>query len=218
ALGLAARGRWLAAVALGWWLIALAPTAAIAALDYPWPGLGRWLYVGLPGLLLLAHLATRRLPARARVALAAVAGALFLVAAQRAIRTWHDDAALYEAMVAETPDDAWAWRALGTVRLAAGRYADAADCFHRAVTFDHTAEIHAAYALEAYAWAYLGRCDEAEAQFHAHPLTPALKAEEFDAAAAACHARGAKPLTAPTRRVKSTHANAETGAEASTRR
>ena len=142
-LVLAARRRWLAAIGLGWWLVALAPTAAIAALDYPWPGLGRWLYVGLPGLFLVAHAATRRLPSRARAALAVAVGALFFAGAQRSIRTWHDDEALYSAMVAETPDDAWGWRALGTVRLAAARYADAADCFHRAVTFDRTAEIHA---------------------------------------------------------------------------
>ncbi|MGZ3426412.1 MAG: hypothetical protein ACXVCV_07175, partial [Polyangia bacterium] len=189
ALVLAARRHWLAAIGLGWWLVALAPTAAIAALDYPWPGLGRWLYVGLPGLLLVAWRAVRRLPPRARLAVAVAAGALFLVGAERSIRTWHDDAALYEAMVAETPDDAWGWRALGTVRLAAARWADAADCFHRAVTFDRTAEIHAAYALEAYAWTYLDRCDAAEAQFRAHPPTPALKTEDFDAALAACRAR-----------------------------
>ena len=192
ALILAARPRQsgrLAALGLGWWLIALAPTAAIAALDYPWPGLGRWLYVGLPGLVLVAWLALRRLPPRARHAVAAAVGALFLVGTQRSIRTWHDDAALYEAMVAETPDDAWAWRALGTVRLGAARYSDAADCFHRAVTFDRTAEIHAAYALEAYAWTFLDRCDAAEAQFGAHPPTPALKTEDFETALAACRAR-----------------------------
>jgi protein O-mannosyl-transferase len=218
ALALAVRRRWLAALGLGWWLLALAPTATIAALDYPWPGLGRWLYVGLPGLGLVAWVAARPLPSRARVALATAVGALFAVAAQRSIATWHDDEALYSAMVAETPDDAWAWRALGTVRLGAARWADAADCFHRAVTFDRTAEVHAAYALEAYAWTYLGRCDEAEAQFRAHPLTPALKSDEFEAALTACRSGPAKPLTPTTRRVKSTHVNGEMGAGASTRR
>ena len=212
ALALAARRRWLAAIALAWWLGSIAPTAAIAALDYPWPGLGRWLYVGLPGLILVAALATRPLPARARAALAAVVAALFVAGAERSIATWRDDEALYSAMVAETPGDAWAWRALGTVRLSQSRDADAADCFHRAVTLDRTEEVHAAYALEAYAWARLGRCDQAEAQFRAHPPTPALRTEDFDAAAAACRARTVKPLTETTRRVKSTHANGETGA------
>src|SRR6185503_10782466 len=174
--------RRLAAIALAWWLASIAPTATIAALDYPWPGLGRWLYVGLPALFLVAALALRPLPARARAAIAAVVAVLFVVGAERGIATWHDDEALYSAMVAETPDDAWAWRALGTVRLAQQRNADAADCFHHAVVTDRTEEVHAAYALEAYAWTRLGRCDEAEAQFRAHPPTPALETEDFDAA------------------------------------
>ena len=91
---------------------------------------------------------------------------------------------------------------------------DAADCFHRAVALDRTQEIHAAYALEAYTWTFLDRCDEASAQFHAHPVTPALKSEDFDAAAEACRKR----LTEKTRRVKSAHANGEIGAGASTKR
>ncbi|MCU1283070.1 MAG: hypothetical protein JWM53_6616, partial [bacterium] len=178
---------------------------AIAALDYPWPGLRRWLYVGLPGLLVVAWLAARRLPRRAQLTLAVVAGALFLVAAERSIATWRDDESLYSAMVAETPDDAWAWRALGTVRLSQARDADAAACFHHAVEHDRTAEIHAAYALEAFAWTRLGRCDAAAAQFDAHPVTPALSAADFATALDACRNR----LTPQTRRVKSAHANGE---------
>jgi hypothetical protein len=208
----------LAAVGLGWWLLSIAPTATIAALDYPWPGLGRWLYVGLPGLLLIVYLAIRTLPARALFVAATVTCTLFAVGAERAAATWRSDEALYSAMVAETPTDAWAWRALGTVRLAQSRDSDAADCFHRAATLDRTEEVHAAFALEAYAWARLGRCAEAEAQFRAHPETPALKTEDFDAVAADCRARATPPLTETTRRVKSTHANGELGASASKKR
>ena len=61
---LAVRRRWLPALGLGWWLLAIAPTAAIAALDYPWPGLARWLYLGLPGLCLVAYSIARHWPAR----------------------------------------------------------------------------------------------------------------------------------------------------------
>lgn len=182
------RRRWLAAIGLGWWLGAVAPTAAVAALDYPWPGLARWLYVGLPGLALALYCAVAqfRLPRPAlAVAVAGLAG-LFVVGAERHIAVWRSDGALYSTMVAESPDDAWAWRALGTTRLAAGRYAEAADAFHRAVAADRTAEVHAAYALEAYAWTFLGRCHEAVAQFRAHPPTPALDRDDFEAAAAAC--------------------------------
>ncbi|HXU73158.1 MAG TPA: hypothetical protein VN947_27755 [Polyangia bacterium] len=217
--------RRLAAIALAWWLASIAPTATIAALDYPWPGLGRWLYVGLPGLILTVYLAARtladRLPARTvrlGFPLAVAVGACFAFLAQRATATWRDDESLYASMVDETPTDAWAWRALGTVRLAQARDAEAADCFHRATTLDRTEEVHAAFALEAYAWARLGRCAEAEAQFRAHPETPALKTEDFDAVAADCRARANEPLTTTTRRVKSTHANGETGVDASTKR
>jgi len=215
ALALAVARRRLAAIALGWWLASVAPTATIAALDYPWPGLGRWLYVGLPGLLLTLYLAVRRLPPRALAVSAVALSALFAFGAERTSATWHDDEALYSAMVAETPNDAWAWRALGTVRLAQSRDAEAADCFHRAATLDRTEEVHAAFALEAYAWARLGRCDEAIAQFHAHPVTPALPAADFDAAAEACRD---KALTGTTRHVKSLHANEETGRTPSTKR
>jgi hypothetical protein len=208
------RRRWLPAIGLGWWLLAIAPTAAIAALDYPWPGLARWLYIGLPGLLVVVYAAARRLPARALLAGFTALAVVFGLATQRAIAAWHDDEALYSAMTRESPTDAWAWRALGTVRLSQARYADAADCFHRAATYDRTEEIHAAYALEAYAWTFIDRCDEASAQFHAHPVTPALKSEDFDAAAEACRKR----LTEKTRRVKSAHANGEIGADASTKR
>ena len=217
-VALVARRRLLAAIGLGWWLCAIAPTAAVAALDYPWPGLARWLYVGLPGLLLFAYAAAQRLSSRVRMAVAAAVALAWAATAQRAIATWRSDEALYATMVAESPQDAWAWRALGTVRLAQRRFTDAADAFHRAAACDRTSEIHAAYALEAYAWTFLDRCDEADTQFRAHPPTPALKTEDFDAASAACHGRAAKPLTATTRRVKSAHANEETGADASTSR
>ena len=183
------RRRWLAAIGLAWWLGALAPTAPIAVLDYPWPGLARWLYVGLPGLGLLAALAARRLAPRARLGLLAAAAVLCLAGAERGIAAWHSDERLWTAMVAESPADAWAWRALGMSRMAAGRYADAAACFHRAAQVDRTAEVHAAYALEAWAWTYLGRCQDAITQFYAQPLTPALSQESFDAAARACQNR-----------------------------
>lgn len=201
-MALALRRRWLPAIGLAWWLLAVAPTASIAALDYPWPGLGRWLYVGLPGLGLAIYCAIAQFhgahaqfrgadaqfrPARlALVAAVSAVAALFVAGDQRGIAVWRSDEALYGAMVRDSPGDAWAWRALGTAHLAVARYADAAADFHRAVTVDRTAEIHAAYALEAYAWTFLGRCHDAVAQFRAHPPTPALPTETFDAAAATC--------------------------------
>jgi tetratricopeptide (TPR) repeat protein len=188
---LLARRRLVAAIGLGWWLLAIAPTTAIAILDYPWPGLARWLYVGLPGLLVCIYCAAaqRLLGARAQLWLATAIAALWLTGLERAIVVWRSDTRLYATMVDESPGDAWAWRALGINQLGLGHYADAAPLFHHAAEIDRTEEVHAAYALEAFTWTYLDRCDEAVAQFRAHPPTPAVDVDLFTEGAAACYAR-----------------------------
>lgn len=189
-VALVVRRQLFAALGLAWWLGALVPLTAIVILDYPWPGLARWLYIGLPGLLLFVWLAAvRHLPPRARTVLFVVVGIAWLVLAERAIPVWHDDTALYSAMIEDSPDDAWAWRALGRDQLAQGNFAKAAELFHGAIERDHTEEIHQTYGLEALAWTHLGRCDEAVAQYRDHPPTHAVEPDRFVDAAATCYAR-----------------------------
>ncbi len=190
---LVARRRLLAALGLVWWLGALVPTTAIVILDYPWPGLARWLYIGLPGLILCLYLAAaKRLSPRGQLALFTIVAASWLIAAERAIPTWRSDTQLYATMVEESPDDAWAWRALGINQLGLRHYAEAAPLFHKASEIDHTEEVHAAFALEAFTWTYLDRCDEAVAQYRAHPPTPAVDPDLFAEGAAACYVRAGR--------------------------
>jgi tetratricopeptide (TPR) repeat protein len=185
---LAARRRWTVALALAWWLGALVPTAAVVVLDYPWPGLARWLYLGLPGLLLAVWLGlVRRLGRRTQLALAALVAVAWLALAERAITVWHSDLRLYATMAEESPDDPWAWRALGITVLNAGRYADAADLFRKVEELDRSQEVHAAYELEALALTHLARCDEAVKIYRAHPPTPAVTVDVFVENAATCY-------------------------------
>jgi len=187
---LVVKRRLVAVLGLAWWLGALVPLTAIAILDYPWPGLARWLYVGLPGLLLFVwKAAIERLGRRARLVTGALLGLAWLVASERAIPVWHDDTALYSAMIDAAPEDAWAWRALGSDQLAQGHFAEAAKLFEGATERDHTGEVNAAFGLEAFTWTFLGRCDEAVALYRDHPPTPAVEPNRFVDAAAACFAR-----------------------------
>ena len=188
------RRRLTAALGLVWWLGALLPTTAIVILDYPWPGLARWLYIGLPGLILCVYCAAaqRYLRPRGQLILFTIVAALWLVGAERAIPTWRSDTQLYATMVEESPDDAWAWRALGINQLGLRHYAEAAPLFHKAAEIDHTEEVHAAFALEAFTWTYLDRCDDAVAQYRAHPPTPAVDPDLFAEGAAACYFRAGR--------------------------
>jgi hypothetical protein len=189
-VALAIRRQWVAVLGLAWWLGSLVPLSTIVILDFPWPGLARWLYIGLPGLLLFVwSAAIRHLGARAQTGLFVVAAVAWLVLAERAIPVWHDDTALYSAMIEDSPDDAWAWRALGRDQLSQGNYAKAAELFHGAIERDHTEEIHQTYGLEALAWTHLGRCDEAVAQYRDHPPTHAVDPDRFVDAAGTCYAR-----------------------------
>jgi len=208
-VALIVRRQLFAALGLAWWLGALVPLATIVILDYPWPGLARWLYIGLPGLLLFVYLAAvRHLGPRARTSLFLIVSVAWIVLAERAILVWHDDTSLYSAMIEDSPDDAWAWRALGRDQLAQRNFEKAAELFHGAIERDHTEEIHQTYGLEALTWTYLGRCDEAVAQYRDHPPTDAVQPNPFVDAAAACYARAGNlararqlwALCAPTRR------------------
>ena len=134
------------------------------------------------------------------------------LAAQRSSPTWRDDEALYAPWSTRRPTTPGPGARSARSASRQSRDADAADCFHRAAELDRTEEVHAAYALEAYAWTCLDRCDEAEAQFRAHPGDARLESRGLRRGAPPLVARAPlAPLTATTRRVKSTHVNGEFG-------
>jgi tetratricopeptide (TPR) repeat protein len=177
-----------AALGLAWWLGGLVPLATIAVLRYPWPGLARWVYVGLPGLALFVwYGALHRLQPLTQLIAFAVAATASVVATERAIPVWHDDIALYATMVEESPDDVWALRALGVELLTIGRYADAVEFLSGAAARDPTNQADAD--LIAYAWTYLGRCDDALELYRAHPPTSAVRPDRFAYLAGNCYAR-----------------------------
>ncbi len=187
---LVARRRYLAALGLAWWLSSLMPLMTIAILTLPWPGLARWLYIGLPGLLLFVWLAgLDRLGRRARIVVFAAVALVWLVLTERAIPVWHDDTTLFATMIEESPDEPWAWRSLGTDQLMQGHYAEAAELFQSAADRDRTQAIHGDYQLIAYAWTFLGRCDEAVRLFGEHPRNEIVLPDRFANVAADCYAK-----------------------------
>jgi hypothetical protein len=184
---LIARRRLTLALALAWWLGALVPAAAVLALDHPWPGLARWLYIGLPGLILAVWLGViQHVRPSLRAFVAGIVGVVWLVAAERAIATWKDDLTLYSRMCDEAPN-AWAFRARGITLLNLGRYPEALVDFHLAEDLDRTSEVHAAFGLEAMTLTFIGRCDEARAIYDAHLPTPLVTVDNFTEHAAACY-------------------------------
>lgn len=184
------RRRYVAALGLAWWLGSLVPLMTIAILALPWPGLARWLYIGLPGLLLFVWSAgLDRLGRRARIVVFAAVAVVWLVLTERAIPVWHDDTTLFATMIEESPDEPWAWRSLGTDQLMQGHYAEAAELFQAAADRDRTHAVHGDYQLIAYAWTFLGRCDEAVRLFGEHPRNEIVLPDRFANVAADCYSR-----------------------------
>ena len=95
------RGRQLVGVGLAWWAMALLPASLVVVST--WPGLMRWLYLALPGLLLAGQqLLAGRLPARIATGLAATL--ILLGVALTAIRVMFDTY-LVQLRIAKTEKD-----------------------------------------------------------------------------------------------------------------
>jgi protein O-mannosyl-transferase len=103
------RGRTLTSIGLAWWLATLAAPSLTFATGVYWPGLCRWVYVALPGLLLaLAPWSDRYLTQTRIYGLAAVLAIGLAFEAQRAIAVWRTDATLMGHMAAKYPGDSLA--------------------------------------------------------------------------------------------------------------
>jgi protein O-mannosyl-transferase len=103
------RRRTLEALGLAWWLAMLAPPSLTLATGGFWPGLCRWVYLALPGLLLaFASLLDRWLPRRWAYGAFALIALLLALESQRTISLWRSDESLLQDMIARYPNDTYA--------------------------------------------------------------------------------------------------------------
>jgi len=156
------RGHRLTVVGFLWWIASLTPIAVVIVLD--WPGLNRWLYIGLPGLLMgLAVLLPRTLDPRhvKRLLVAGgVVGVLSTVQTQRAISVWHDDETLWSRMIVEQPDAIAGYMWLGRHFLKVGKPEQALAVLHEATPRgSRNIDTHL---LVSEALTQLGQCEQAQ--------------------------------------------------------
>ena len=187
------RRRWLEAIGFLWWLISLAPSAAVMLTEGAWPGLYRWLYMGMPGLLLaIAGALSSKLPGRRpRVVLAAWAliCVSFAFLSVRATRAWRNDVTLFSAMAIESPEHFWGYRRLGWALYYRARFADAIPVLQRAAELAPADERDSCVGLWAASLAGVDDCDGAVKLYVAHAPTPMMSANHFAYVAGACFER-----------------------------
>jgi hypothetical protein len=167
------RGRQLVGVGLAWWAMALLPASLVVVST--WPGLMRWLYLALPGLLLAGQqLLVGRLPGRIATGLAATLILLGVALTQRALPVWRNDAVLFSTLIDESPDDPFGYQTLGATMVRAHNFSAAAALFDRARALGaRSRDVDNYLAL---AWAEIGRCQDAQRLYR--PFTGSLVAPD----------------------------------------
>lgn len=152
------RGQPVGAFGFLWWWATLVPIALISVLG--WPGLHRWLYIGMPGLFLGLYLSVGRLIPQ-RVLPIAVGGYALLLAvqAQLAINSWRYGGATFAAMIDEHPESSFGYIGLGAWLLEHREPEQAEAILRQAVASPNTR-------IEAFDFlgrsvAAQGRCEEA---------------------------------------------------------
>jgi tetratricopeptide (TPR) repeat protein len=184
----------LSALGLGWWLAVLAPPGFTLATGGYWPGLNRWVYVALPGLLLALAPALDRLLARggtrARRWLLGASLTLTLLLgfeAQRAVAVWENEETLLPHMIASYPADWYAYYMLARHRLAQQDRAGALEVLQRgrAACGPKTKLT----CLEGRTLARLERCPESYSAFAVGPDCAALEHIHAWEEIGVCHAR-----------------------------
>lgn len=152
-----------AAVGLAWWCATLVPVALIGVLG--WPGLHRWLYIGMPGLFWsLYAVAGARLPRKVGIGLLALLAVLFAAQTQRAITAWGHGGRIFAAMVDEHPESSFGRIGLGAWLLEHGK-PDEAETVLR-VSVDSPNTRIDAYDFLGRSVAAQGRCEEAWRVYH----------------------------------------------------
>ncbi|MFH0899654.1 MAG: hypothetical protein V2A73_03370, partial [Pseudomonadota bacterium] len=108
----------IAALGLSWWLAVLGPPSLTISTGGYWPGLARWVYVALPGLLLaIAPTLSQRLRAVTVLTFSAALSLALALETQRAIGVWENDETLLQHMITKYPNDWYAYHSLARHRL-----------------------------------------------------------------------------------------------------
>jgi hypothetical protein len=152
-----------AAMGLAWWCATLVPVALIGVLG--WPGLHRWLYIGMPGLFWSLYAVVGvRFPRKVGLALFVVLAGLFIAQTQRAISAWTHGGRIFAAMVDEHPESSFGHIGLGAWMLEHERPAEAEKVLRVSVDSPNT-RIDA-YDFLGRSVAAQGRCEEAWRVYH----------------------------------------------------
>jgi protein O-mannosyl-transferase len=184
------RRRTVEAVGLSWWLISLAPSAAVTLTPGVWPGLNRWLYLGAPGLLLaIVGILRPRLEGRAPKFAWAGLCVVMTVLAVRAGRIWRNDVTLFSAMVEESPDHFWSYRRLGWALYYRAQFSRAIPVLEKGAELAPADERDSCYGLLAAAIAGTGDCDAAVSLYRAHLPTPMMDLGHFLYVVGSCYER-----------------------------
>ena len=152
------QGRRLATLGFVWWLISVLPITLLAVRD--WPGMQRWLYMGLPGFALFIYgLLCGRLPPRVLRLGAAVWFIALFVPCQIGIQIWRTSGTLFRQMTIDQPDEPFGWVSLSSALLREGDYVAAEEAAREGGL--HKPRGHNPWPFLAYALAMQERCDEA---------------------------------------------------------
>ncbi len=164
--------RWRALLGLSWFFAVQLMVPALIL--YRLPGHYRWLYLGLPGLLIGVHaLAGHRLMTRPAAVVVGVALACALLQTERAIPVWNNDAELFMTMMEEHPDDPYGYYGFAASMLDVDRPADAERAARMAV--ERGGDRGTLFVVFTQALARLDRCDEAQARYRFYPDNPLRK-------------------------------------------
>ncbi len=162
------RRHWAIAGGVAWWTATLGPCALIVASG--WPGLNRWLYVGMPGLLLavwslaklaIAHLPAEQIPGIVRLARVAVGGLMtvWVLTLWQGVSCWQRELSLFQCTTIEDPESGFAWNGLGHELANHARWQESIDAMQRAhrLGIDHFV-LHWVLARD---YVEIGDCDRA---------------------------------------------------------
>ena len=150
------RGHRLVALGLAWWCASLLPVALLVT--SAWPGFYRWLYIGLPGLLLAIYVGALQ-GRRATPWIATAALTLGVVFSEAAIPVWRSNGTLFLTMVEEQPREPYGYHGLGEYLRDIGDYASAEQVLRRGLALPNPRP--KMYVALSSVLAAQGRCTEA---------------------------------------------------------